>query len=157
MAIKASNLKQHRIRKVITTINNGEVEQITIYNPTGVTREGLHQFIVSQINDGVTDQHEISKNATNAIENIFVDLTDIEFDEETSFSDLLEFPSEAILKVHFEIQTIIHELILEILINQHSALDKAYQQTLSQFAKVKQENLIKIQSELGVDENGEEK
>lgn len=114
--INLSDIKLNNIRKTFNVNVNGEIEEVVIFNLLGNERENLKEKLLKLGSEG--------KDGLDLVEEVYTDViiecTNIVIDE--NVVDVLNNPSADLLIVMQEIYDIIHEIQIEIAMQNYQQL-----------------------------------
>ena len=140
--ISLKSLKLDKIRKTFITEINGEMEEIVIFNLLDEERENFKNKIKKLNENGLKGQDLVEEIFTD----IFINATNIVVDED--MIEVLNNPSEDILKVMQEVYDIIHEIELEVAIVNYQRLCQLESIEYTKLALLKAQHLKMIQDDV---------
>lgn len=124
MAVKLTKLKATKIRATIPVIVEGVKEEIKIFNPTPEQREYFHKQLDSKVNTALDEDGTIKITANDILTLFYTELTDLEIDENEDILEIIANPSKEILLVAQHINQIVHELVMEMMINKQLEINR---------------------------------
>ena len=124
MAVKLGKLKADKIRATIQVVVDGHLDKITVFNPTPEQRIYFHDKLDEKLNQVLTKDGKLIMSAEEVLRIFYLELTDLEIDDEDSILDVIANPSKEILMVAQHINQIVHELVMELMINKKLELNK---------------------------------
>lgn len=143
--MKISDLKQDKVRKVITvTFEDSRVEQVTIYNPIGEKRQEILAMMNEYSNkDSETAAQELTKE-------ILRKLTDLKIYKKDNIEKIMASPRGELLMVLKEVNEIKTELEYEFWTQKIMEINQATINLLSVKAMEKTRHLYELSEELDI-------
>lgn len=143
MTIKISDLKQKEVRRTVTILlENGEVEKINIYNPTGEKR----QEVLNLMNE--YSEKEGENTSQELLKELIRKLTDLKVNKKDDIEDIISSPKGELLLVLREINEIKTELEYEFWVQKIMEINQATINILSARAIEKSNHLYELAQEL---------
>lgn len=124
MAVKLNKLKTKKVRATVPVVVDGNMEEIKIFNPTPEQRIYFHEKLNDKVENMIDEDGKINIGAEEVLRLFYTELTDLEIEDEDSILEVIMNPSREILLVAQHINQIVHELVMEIMINKQMELNK---------------------------------
>ena len=140
--ISLKSLKLDKIRKTFMTEINDEMEEIVVFNLLDEERENFKNKIKELNENGLEGRDLVEEIFTD----VFINATNIVVDED--MIEVLNNPSEDILKVMQEVYDIIHEIELEVAIVNYQRLCQLESIEYTKLALLKAQHLKMIQDDV---------
>lgn len=140
--INLKSLKLDKIRKTFMTEINGEMKEIVIFNLLDEERENFKNKIKELNKSGLKGRDLVEEIFTD----VFINATNIVVDED--MIEVLNNPSEDILKVMQEVYDIIHEIELEVAIVNYQQLCQLESIEYTKLTLLKAQHLKMIQGDV---------